>query len=48
MRLTTPASMRLGNRAVLAQPAPSAPVSIPALFAAQVEACPGCGGNGMR
>ena len=36
-----------GNRAVLTRPA-SAPVSIPVLFAAQVAACPGGGGAGVR
>ena len=36
-----------GNRAVLTQPA-TAPVSIPALFAAQVAARPGGGGDQLR
>ena len=36
-----------GNRAVLTQPAPT-PVSIPALFAAQVAARPGGGGDQLR
>ena len=39
MRVSTPAWMRSGNRAVLTQPA-TAPVSIPALFAAQVARTP--------
>ena len=37
----------LGNRAVLTQPA-TAPVSIPVLFAAQVAAHPGGGGDQLR
>ena len=39
MRLSTPAWMRWGNRAVLTQPA-TTPVSIPVLFAAQVARTP--------
>jgi non-ribosomal peptide synthetase component F len=39
MRVTTPASMRWGNRAVLTQPTQLA-VSIPVLFAAQVARAP--------
>ena len=39
MRLSTPAWMRSGNRAVLTRPAPP-PVSIPVLFAAQVARTP--------
>ena len=39
MRLSTPAWMRWGNRAVLTQPAPVA-VSVPVLFAAQVARAP--------
>ena len=39
MRLSTPAWMRWGNRAVLTQPA-TAPVSIPVVFAAQVAHTP--------
>ena len=39
MRLSTPAWIEVGNRAVLTQPAPVA-VSVPALFAAQVARTP--------
>ena len=39
MRVSMPGWMRWGNRAVLTQPA-TTPVSIPALFAAQVARTP--------
>ena len=50
-RLSTPGWMRSGNRAVLTGPA-TAPVSIPALFAAQVARAPeavaiSCGGRSL-
>ena len=47
MTVSTPGWMRWGNRAVLTEPV-GVPVSIPALFAAQVARTPGCGGGDLR